>query len=52
MAKADLRIDWATHEAARYACENWHYSGTVPVGKLAKVGAWERGEFVGVVLFA
>jgi hypothetical protein len=52
MAKVDLRIDWATHEAARYACENWHYSGTVPVGKLAKVGAWERGEFVGVVLFA
>jgi hypothetical protein len=51
MAKADLRIDWATHEAARYACENWHYSRTVPVGKLAKVGAWERGEFVGVVLF-
>lgn len=52
MTKADLRIDWATHEAARYACENWHYSRTVPVGKLVKVGAWECGEFVGVVLFA
>ena len=51
MAKADLRIDWATHAAAKYACENWHYSGCLPVGKLVKVGAWENGKFIGVVLF-
>jgi hypothetical protein len=51
MAKADLKIDWATHEAAKYACENWHYSGCLPVGKLVKVGAWEKGKFIGVVLF-
>tara|TARA_R110000803_G_scaffold209862_1_gene280247 strand:+ start:780 stop:1439 length:660 start_codon:yes stop_codon:yes gene_type:complete len=51
MAKADLKIDWATHEAAKYACENWHYSGCMPVGKLVKVGVWESGKFIGVVLF-
>jgi len=51
MAKADLRIDWATHEAAKYACVNWHYSGCLPIGKLVKVGAWENGKFIGVVLF-
>lgn len=51
MTKADLRIDWATHEAAKYACENWHYSGCLPVGKLVKVGAWEDGKYIGVVLF-
>jgi len=51
MAKADLRIDWATHAAAKYACENWHYSGCMPAGKLVKVGAWEGGKFIGVVLF-
>jgi hypothetical protein len=51
MSKADLRIDWATHAAAKYACENWHYSKCLPVGKLVKVGAWENGKFVGVVLF-
>jgi hypothetical protein len=51
MGKADLRIDWATHEAAKYACVNWHYSGCLPVGKLVKVGAWESGKFIGVVLF-
>lgn len=50
--KADLRIDWATHEAAKYAVENWHYSKTLPVGKMAKIGAWEDGRFIGVVIFA
>jgi hypothetical protein len=51
MGKADLRIDWATHDAAKYACVNWHYSGCLPAGKLVKVGAWENGKFIGVVLF-
>lgn len=52
MSKCDLRIDWATHEAAKYACENWHYSQTLPVGKMVKIGAWENGKFIGVVIFA
>ena len=52
MGKDDLRIDWATHAAAKYACENWHYTASLPVGKLVKVGIWEKNKFVGVVLFA
>jgi hypothetical protein len=52
MGKADLRIDWATHAAAKYACENWHYSKALPVGKMVKVGVWESGQFKGVLLFA
>jgi len=52
MAKADLRIDWATHAAAKYACENWHYSKSVPVGKLVRVGVWECNKFIGVLLYA
>jgi hypothetical protein len=51
MGKADLRIDWATHEAAKYACENWHYSKCVPKSKLSKVGVWEDGAFIGVVIY-
>ena len=47
-----LQINWATHQAAKYACENWHYSGCMPVGKIIKVGAWENGRFIGVVLFS
>jgi hypothetical protein len=52
MDKADLRIDWATHEAAKYACENWHYSKSVPVPPLVKVGVWENGIYIGVVIFS
>jgi hypothetical protein len=52
MAKADLRIDWATHAAAKYACENWHYSKSVPVPPLVKVGVWEYGAYIGVVMFS
>jgi hypothetical protein len=49
--KPKLRIDWATHEAAKYAVENWHYSRTMPTNKLVKVGAWEDKKFIGVVIF-
>lgn len=48
---SDLKIDWATAQAARYACKHWHYSGKVPVFKQVRVGVWESGQFVGVVLF-
>lgn len=51
MNKVELKIDWASHESAKFACEKWHYSKCLPVGKLVKVGAWEDGKFVGVVLF-
>jgi len=50
--RPELKIDWATAEAARYACEKWHYSKTVPVGKTIRIGAWEDNKFIGVVLFA
>lgn len=49
--KSCLKIDYATYEATKYACENWHYSGVVPVGKLVKIGAWENNKFIGVVVF-
>lgn len=48
-----LKIDWATHEAAKYACEKWHYSGCLPssLQKRVAVGAWEDNKFIGVVVF-
>jgi hypothetical protein len=51
VSKCDLKIDWATHEAAKYACEKWHYSGCIPKSKLSKVGVWENNKFVGVVIY-
>lgn len=47
-----LRIDWATHAAAKYACENWHYSKSVPVPPLVKIGVWEENKFIGVIIFS
>jgi hypothetical protein len=53
MDKVDLKIDWATYEAAKYACANWHYSKCLPssMQKRVAVGAWEDGAFIGVVVF-
>ncbi len=48
----ELRLDWCTHAAARYAVERWHYSRVLPSGKLIKIGVWEGGAFIGVVLFS
>jgi len=39
-------------KAARYAVEHWHYSRTLPVGKVVRYGAWEHGRFIGSVLYA
>lgn len=50
-SRPELRLDWCSHEAAKYACEKWHYSGCVPNQKTVKVGVWESGRFVGCVLF-
>lgn len=47
-----LRIDWCSHEAARYACERWHYSRVMPAGKMVRVGVWEDSAFIGCVLFS
>jgi len=49
--KPELRLDWCSYQAAKYACEKWHYSGCVPKCKTVKVGVWENGAFIGCVLF-
>jgi hypothetical protein len=49
--KPDLKLDWCSHEAAKFAVENWHYSKRMPVGKLVKLGVWESGKYIGCVLF-
>jgi hypothetical protein len=52
VSKCNLKIDWATHDAARYACEHWHYSESLPVPPLVKIGVWENAKFIGVVIFS
>jgi hypothetical protein len=50
-SKPELKLDWCSHEAAKYAVEHWHYSRRMPKSKLAKIGVWESGRFVGAVIF-
>lgn len=49
--KPKLKIGWATHEAAKYACENWHYSKCIPKSKLVKFSVYEDEKFVGVIIY-
>lgn len=47
-----MKLDWCSNEAATYACKRWHYSRSMPIGKLIKVGVWEENKFIGVVIFS
>lgn len=46
-----FKIAPCSHEAAKYAVMNWHYSKTMPSGKLVKYGVWEDEKFIGVILY-
>jgi len=46
-----LRIAGCSFEAAKFAVMNWHYSKTMPAGKLVKFGVWENDKFIGAVIF-
>ena len=48
----DLRVDWCSYKAAKYAVEHWHYSRTMPAGKTVKFGVWEDGKFIGAVIYS
>lgn len=48
----NLRLDWCSHDAAKYAVHNWHYSERMPTGKLVKIGAWENDEFIGTIIYS
>lgn len=48
----ELKIDWCSYEAAKFAVEHWHYSKTMPVAKQVDVGVWEGGEYIGAVIFS
>ncbi len=50
-SKPVLKIDWATHEAAKFACLNWHYSRCTPKGKQVWIGVWENEKFIGIVSY-
>lgn len=50
-SSVELKIDWLQYKAAKYACEKWHYSGTIPKNKSNYFGVWEDGVFCGAIIF-
>jgi len=48
----DLKVAPCSHEAAKYAVENWHYSRILPTGKIVKFGVWEQNQFIGAIMFS
>ncbi len=50
-SRPELRLDWCSYEAAKYAVEHWHYSGSLPGARRVYVGVWEMDQFVGAVVF-
>lgn len=49
--KVNLKVDWCSYEAAKYAVMKWHYSKTMPKSKMVKIGVWEYNRFIGCILF-
>lgn len=46
-----LRIDFISHEAARYSVARWHYSRRMPKSKLVRFGVWEGERFCGSIIY-
>jgi hypothetical protein len=48
----NLRLDFCSFEAAKYAVEHWHYSRSMPAGKRVHIGVWEDDDFIGVIIYS
>lgn len=48
---SDLLVAPCSHDAAKFAVLNWHYSASMPIAKLVKFGAWENDKFIGAIIF-
>lgn len=49
---SDLHVGYCSEKAARYACERWHYSGTLLPIKNVKYGVWEGDVYKGAVVYS
>jgi hypothetical protein len=47
----ELKLDWCSHDAAKYAVMRWHYSRRMPNSKLVRIGVWEGTRFCGAILY-
>jgi hypothetical protein len=47
----NLRLDWCSREAAKYAVEHWHYSRSLSSARNVYIGVWEEDQFIGSIVF-
>jgi hypothetical protein len=50
--QTQLKCAWVQYDAALAAVQRWHYSRSLPVGKLVAIGVWEDDRFIGVVIYS
>jgi hypothetical protein len=48
---SDLLVAPCDYQAAKHAVMHWHYSRSMPAGKLSTFGVWEHDRFIGAVVF-
>lgn len=48
---SNLRLDWCSYAAAKFACQHWHYSKRIQAGKTAQIGVYEDSVFKGAVIY-
>ena len=51
-SRPELKLDWCSRAAAKYAVEHWHYSKSLPVPPCNYLGCWESDGFIGVLVFS
>jgi hypothetical protein len=46
-----LRLDFCSRQAASFAVKAWHYSRSMPSGRLICLGVWEFDRYIGCLVF-
>jgi hypothetical protein len=47
----ELKLAFASKDAAKYSVEHWHHFKTIPPGRNTYIGVWEDSDFKGVIIF-
>jgi len=47
-----VKVDYCSYQAAKYACEQFHYSKCIPAVKNVTFGVWENSEFTGAIVYS
>lgn len=46
-----IRVNWCSADAAKFACEHYHYSHSYPSIAAMPIGVWDNDDFIGTIVF-